>query len=116
MVILEGGSDTTAAFLQSLVLMLAAHPEIMLKAQKEIDGVVGDSRLPEINDIEQCPYISAIIKEVGPCLYAFGKECCLTVVFLRFFVSGRCCPLDFHMLWPRMNTSVRALSTQRPPI
>lgn len=64
MILLEAGSDTTAGFLQSLVLMLAAHSEVMLRAQKEIDGVVGDSRLPGINDIDQCPYITAIIKEV----------------------------------------------------
>lgn len=66
--ILEAGSDTTAAFLQSLVLLFAAHPEVVTRAQKELDAAVGDSRLPILSDLEQCPYITAIVKEVRSCL------------------------------------------------
>lgn len=63
-VLLEGGTDTTSGFLQSMVLMMTAFPEIQLRAQKEIDGLVGESRLPNIDDIDQLPYVAALIKEV----------------------------------------------------
>ncbi|KAF4617511.1 hypothetical protein D9613_005756 [Agrocybe pediades] len=38
-------------------------PEVQRKAQAEIDRVLG-GRLPEFNDQEDLPYISAIVKEV----------------------------------------------------
>ena len=61
---MEGGSDTTATFLQSLILCLVAFPEVARKVQNEIDKVVGVSRLPELDDIHQLPYVQALIKEV----------------------------------------------------
>ena len=33
------------------------------KAQAELDAVVGPGRLPEPEDIDQLPYVSAVIKE-----------------------------------------------------
>lgn len=64
-VMLEGGTDTSAAYLQSLVLLLTACPKVQKIAQKAIDAVVGDARLPVLDDIKQLPYIKALIKEVG---------------------------------------------------
>lgn len=62
--ILEAGTDTSAAYLQSLVLLLTAFPDIQKIAQEAIDAVVGDARLPVLDDLKQLPYISALIKEV----------------------------------------------------
>lgn len=62
---LEGGSDTTSSFIQSLILALVAFPDVQRKAQREIDEVVGTERLPTIEDFESLPYIKAIVKEVG---------------------------------------------------
>lgn len=62
--LLEGGSDTSAAFLKSLVLCLVAFPETLHKAQKEIDDVVGNYRTPSLEDAQSVPYIQAIMKEV----------------------------------------------------
>ncbi|KAF8967353.1 cytochrome P450 [Flammula alnicola] len=39
------------------------YPEIMRKAQAEIDSVVGSSRLPDFDDDASMPYVQAIIKE-----------------------------------------------------
>lgn len=39
------------------------HPEILAKAQKEIDAVVGTSRLPTFSDRPNLPYINAIVLE-----------------------------------------------------
>lgn len=62
---LEGGTDTSAAYLQSLVLLLTACPNVQKTAQSAIDAVVGDARLPVLDDIKQLSYIEALIKEVG---------------------------------------------------
>ena len=61
---MEGGSDTTASFLQTVILALVAFPEVQKKAQEEMDRVVGNDRAPTIEDVEHLPYIQAIIKEV----------------------------------------------------
>ncbi|KAH6899267.1 cytochrome P450 98A3 [Coprinopsis sp. MPI-PUGE-AT-0042] len=44
---------------------LAMHPEVQQKAHDEIGRVVGHSRLPGLNDLEQLPYIKAILKELA---------------------------------------------------
>ncbi|CUA66986.1 O-methylsterigmatocystin oxidoreductase [Rhizoctonia solani] len=62
-VLLEGGSDTTSSFLQTLVLGLTAFPDVQKKAQAEIDSVVGSDHAPTPEDFERLPYIQAIIKE-----------------------------------------------------
>lgn len=63
-VLIEAGSDTTSAIIQSLILLLLANPEVQRKAQKEIDAVVGPDRMPTLGDIERLPYVQAIIHEV----------------------------------------------------
>ncbi|KAG8997242.1 hypothetical protein FRB90_012552 [Tulasnella sp. 427] len=62
-VLIEGGSDTTSSFIQSLILALVAYPEVQKKAQEEIDRVVGTDRAPVLEDIENLPYCQAIILE-----------------------------------------------------
>lgn len=41
------------------------HPEVMRKAQAEIDSVVGLSWMPEFEDMESLPYVVALMKEVA---------------------------------------------------
>lgn len=62
-VLLDGGTETTASFLQNFVLCIVKSPAILRKAQKEVDSVVGE-RMPVPNDIESMPYVQAVIKEV----------------------------------------------------
>ena len=38
-------------------------PEIQINARKELDVVVGSSRMPEYEDKDQLPYIRAIVDE-----------------------------------------------------
>ncbi|KAJ6598386.1 cytochrome P450 [Mycena vulgaris] len=61
--LLDAGSDTTGAFLLSLVLILATYPECQARARKEIDVVVGGTRLPVLEDFPKLPYLGALIKE-----------------------------------------------------
>ena len=42
---------------------MAMYPEVLRKAQAEIDTVVGVNRLPDFNDRPHLPYVNAIIKE-----------------------------------------------------
>ena len=63
-VLLEGGSDTTSSYLKSLHLALTAHPDAQRKAHEELYRVVGNDRLPRLDDMPKLPYIRAIIREV----------------------------------------------------
>ncbi|KAG7087228.1 hypothetical protein E1B28_013209 [Marasmius oreades] len=58
------GSDTQSIASQSLILALALHPDIMKKAQDEVDKVVGSDRVPSFADEPNLPYIKALTKEV----------------------------------------------------
>ncbi|KIJ64543.1 hypothetical protein HYDPIDRAFT_111879 [Hydnomerulius pinastri MD-312] len=66
------GAETTHATLLAFVLAMTLHPEVVHKAQAELDAVVGRERLPTYEDKENLPYIRAIHKEtlrwrpVGP--------------------------------------------------
>lgn len=57
------GSDTTASTLCSAFLALVTHPEVLRKAQMEIDSVVGPERTPGFGDESSLPYIRALCKE-----------------------------------------------------
>jgi len=42
---------------------MARETHVMKKAQKQLDDVLGGERLPGHSDMDQLPYITAIIKE-----------------------------------------------------
>ncbi|KIJ46941.1 hypothetical protein M422DRAFT_164656 [Sphaerobolus stellatus SS14] len=62
--VLAGGLDTNIAAAKVFFLAMVMHPEIQRRAQAEIDAVVGNERLPTINDRENLPYIRSIIAEL----------------------------------------------------
>lgn len=43
---------------------MVLNPEVMKRAQEELDRVVGKDRLPDLSDRANLPYIDAMIKEV----------------------------------------------------
>ncbi|KAF7342915.1 Cytochrome P450 [Mycena sanguinolenta] len=57
------GELTTWTTLTLFVLAMTLHPESQAKAQKEIDSVVGDMRLPEFRDREDLPFVEGILQE-----------------------------------------------------
>ncbi|RXW13144.1 hypothetical protein EST38_g12708 [Candolleomyces aberdarensis] len=59
------GAETTLASAIGLILASANHSEVQIKAQAEIDTVVGLYRLPLVSDRPSLPYVHAIIKEVS---------------------------------------------------
>ncbi|KAG5723754.1 O-methylsterigmatocystin oxidoreductase [Termitomyces sp. T112] len=60
----SGGADTTVSAIYSFFLAMALNPEVMKKAQAEIDSVVGNDRLPTFQDRQYLPYVDALAKEV----------------------------------------------------
>lgn len=62
--LVEGGADTTAAQLLTIVLALAKNPWVQKRAQQEIDPLCGTSRSPDWgSDFAGLPYINAVVKE-----------------------------------------------------
>ncbi|KAJ7926720.1 cytochrome P450 [Mycena leptocephala] len=50
---------TLAVFVLAMIL----HPECQVKAQKEIESVVGNLRLPDFEDRKNLPYVECILQE-----------------------------------------------------
>ncbi|CEL57076.1 O-methylsterigmatocystin oxidoreductase OS=Aspergillus flavus (strain ATCC 200026 / FGSC A1120 / NRRL 3357 / JCM 12722 / SRRC 167) GN=ordA PE=2 SV=1 [Rhizoctonia solani AG-1 IB] len=60
-----GAIETTTATILIFILAMVHYPDIQAKIQQEVDTVVGDQRLPEIEDQDNLPYIGRVIKEVS---------------------------------------------------
>ncbi|KAH8812310.1 cytochrome P450 [Xylogone sp. PMI_703] len=61
--LVEAGSETTSAFLNTFILFATLDHSIVEKAQEELDRAVGSDRLPSWEDEKDLPYIRSIIKE-----------------------------------------------------
>ncbi|KAF9268235.1 cytochrome P450 [Marasmius fiardii PR-910] len=60
----SGAADTTVSSIYSFFLAMTLYPEVLKKAQAEIDLVTKNERLPGIEDRSRLPYIDALVKEV----------------------------------------------------
>ncbi|KAJ7463649.1 cytochrome P450 [Mycena latifolia] len=58
------GEATTWTTLTVFILAMIHYPECQIKAQMEIDSVVGDLRLPEFEDRDNLPFVECILHEV----------------------------------------------------
>ncbi|KAK4161037.1 phenol 2-monooxygenase [Cladorrhinum sp. PSN259] len=61
--LMEGGSDTTSSLIISFIHAMTKWPQVLKKAQAEMDKVVGPERTPTWEDYENLPYIAACVKE-----------------------------------------------------
>ncbi|KIX95545.1 uncharacterized protein Z520_08665 [Fonsecaea multimorphosa CBS 102226] len=61
-IVYEAGSDTTTMALEVFTLAMILYPDVMKKAQKEIDSVV--LGYPSYSDRQVLPYVDAVVKEV----------------------------------------------------
>ncbi|KAF7365051.1 Cytochrome p450 [Mycena venus] len=57
-------ADTTSTTLVVFIMAMALHPEVVQKAQNEIDSVIGLDRLPGFDDRSALPYCEAVYREV----------------------------------------------------
>lgn len=63
-ILCDAGVETTNIQLQNFVLACTAFgAEFIPKAQAELDRVVGPSRLPNFEDLENLPYVQAVVEE-----------------------------------------------------
>lgn len=44
--------------------MMVQHPEVVKRAQSELDQVIGRGQLPTLEDRPSLPYIECVVKEV----------------------------------------------------
>ncbi|KAI0301682.1 cytochrome P450 [Multifurca ochricompacta] len=63
-VMFGAASETTAATLSWWFFAMVAYPQTQVRAQEELDKVVGRGRLPSFSDRPHLPYTHAIVKEV----------------------------------------------------
>ncbi|XP_024521427.1 flavonoid 3'-monooxygenase [Selaginella moellendorffii] len=63
MEILIAGMDTSACTVEWALLELVHNPEVMKKAQEELDVVVGRNRMVTETDFSKLTYLEAVIKE-----------------------------------------------------
>ncbi|KXJ87396.1 O-methylsterigmatocystin oxidoreductase [Microdochium bolleyi] len=56
-------TDTTAMSMRAFKLAMIRFPQVQRRAQEEIDRVVGRDRLPTFEDMEQLPYVCAVVRE-----------------------------------------------------
>ncbi|KAF9218869.1 cytochrome P450 [Gyrodon lividus] len=55
--------DTTITMISHFILAMVQHPEVLKRAQAEVDAVVGQNRLPACKDRELLPYCNALFTE-----------------------------------------------------
>lgn len=60
--LLSAGTDTTSTALEWAMLRMVMHPDIQETLYQEICGVCGDRKVEE-KDIENLPYLNAVVKE-----------------------------------------------------
>ncbi|PYI02043.1 cytochrome P450 [Aspergillus sclerotiicarbonarius CBS 121057] len=74
-IVIAAGTDTTAQALKGITYELLANPAVLAKLKKELEHAIPlphegeDQELPSVADLEELPYLSAVIEE-GLRLYA----------------------------------------------
>ncbi|KAM0058411.1 putative cytochrome P450 [Helianthus debilis subsp. tardiflorus] len=58
-----GGTDTTSNTVEFALAEMMSHPEILEKAQQELERVVGKDNVVEESHVNNLPYLYAIMKE-----------------------------------------------------
>ncbi|MCO5584095.1 hypothetical protein L7F22_038018 [Adiantum nelumboides] len=99
-----GGIDTSTIAIEWALMELLRHPLIMRRMQEELESVVGSSRLVCESDVQQMPYLRAVVKEtmrvhpVAPILlHMTSQQCQLcdfdipsnTHVYVNIWAIGR---------------------------
>ncbi|KAL6871821.1 cytochrome P450 [Trichoderma novae-zelandiae] len=61
--VFAAGQDTTWSTLVVFILNMVLHPEVQIKARRELDHVVGRHRLPTFDDRPNLRYIDFVVQE-----------------------------------------------------
>ncbi|GLB38280.1 putative cytochrome p450 [Lyophyllum shimeji] len=57
------GTESTSSALSIFLLAMVLYPQCQLKAQEELDAVIGRGRLPEFSDRASLPYLESLLHE-----------------------------------------------------
>jgi cytochrome P450 len=74
----SAGTDSTAVSTEWTLSELINNPRVLKKAREEIDSIVGKDRLVDESDVQNLPYIRAIVKEafrMHPPLPVVKRKC-----------------------------------------
>ncbi|XP_062074092.1 flavonoid 3'-monooxygenase CYP75B137-like [Humulus lupulus] len=58
-----GGSDTSSNTVEFAMAEIMNQPDILKKAQQELEAVIGKDKIVEESDIHKLPYLQAVMKE-----------------------------------------------------
>jgi cytochrome P450 len=58
-----GGTDTSSNTTEFMIAEIMNQPEVMRKAQQELESVVGKDKIVEESHIHKLPYLHAVMKE-----------------------------------------------------
>ncbi|KAF9077346.1 cytochrome P450 2 Le.CYP2 [Rhodocollybia butyracea] len=61
---MKNEGNPTMSSICSFLLTITLHPDVQIKAQAEIDRVIGRDRLPTFEDRKFLPYVEAIYREI----------------------------------------------------
>ncbi|KZT21538.1 cytochrome P450 [Neolentinus lepideus HHB14362 ss-1] len=82
--------DTTITIVTSFMLCMVQNPDVRIKAQAEIDRVVGKDRLPDFNDRPSLPYLECVLSEVfrwtAPVPYALPHRLMQDDMYRNYFI------------------------------
>ncbi|XP_071685575.1 cytochrome P450 81D1-like [Rutidosis leptorrhynchoides] len=81
--LMSAGTTTSSGIMEWAFSLLLSHPEVLKKAQDEIDNYIGNDRFIDQSDIDHLPYLRCIVKEtmrmypVAPLLvpHESSREC-----------------------------------------
>ena len=87
------------------MLAMVLHPDVYAKAQEKVDRVIGNTRLPTLEDRQHLPYIESILLETYR--YVSAQHLCtnrrgtsLTMVLVSWHAPiplGGCLAIDVSM-------------------
>jgi len=75
--IMGAGHETTATTTAAVLYCVSAHPEVARRVRDELSAVLGDARAPTHEQLEELPYLRAVVKEVlrlYPAIPIFPRE------------------------------------------
>ncbi|KAF2964689.1 hypothetical protein GQX73_g8870 [Xylaria multiplex] len=61
--IVEAASSTTSDELLGFLMAMVTHPDVQQCAQREIDAVIGQDRIPRLEDMASLPYVRGCVRE-----------------------------------------------------
>ncbi|ESK85439.1 cytochrome p450 [Moniliophthora roreri MCA 2997] len=80
------GYDTSLTTIEWLIIAMLAFPDVQWKVQAEIDAVIGQTRIPTLADMENLPYMRAVVKEVR--MFYVGVLCFQLAYFMDDIYEG----------------------------